>query len=258
MKINSSSLICLCFLFYVASCYSQEEKKLSLGEQPIFYVSKANSMIKVDGKMEESDWDKTEARELEYFYKVEKADDEQETSFRMLWDAEYLYVFFEAKDKYLTAREKKRDGQPYFDDCLEIFLIPAPDSLDTHFGFELNLYKASNDFVYFNNYYKEKNEVLFSYNPDFEAEVSYRGTINNNEDIDEGWNLEMAIPISALGSLPSLNPVKKDSQWAFLAVRQDRNDAKGNRRSTSTIFPIYDISKNVHQVNRFGLLEFKE
>lgn len=237
---------------------TQTEKKLSLGEQPVFKASKSLDEITVDGKMDEDSWKKTEARDLDYFYRVEKSDDDQQTTFRMLWDEQNLYLFYEMQDKYLTAREKERDGEPYLDDCAEIFFITAPDSLDTHFGYELNLYKAANDFIYFNDYFKGKDVVFKTFSPDFEVEVTYEGTINDNSDIDVGWTMEMAIPISNFGAFGQLVPVAVGNQWAFLAIRQDRNDADGNRRSTSTIFPIYDISKNVHQANRFGLLEFVE
>lgn len=236
----------------------QSDKKLSLGEQPIFKVSKTTEKILVDGQMDEESWIKTEARNLEYFYRAEKPDDDQQTTFRMLWDDKNLYVFFQMKDKFLTVRETKRDGEPYLDDCAEIFLITAPDSLDTHFGYELNLNKASNDFIYFNNYHNGKDVVFKSFNPNFEVEVTYDGTINDNSDFDKGWTMELAIPFENFGELGQVEPIKIGAQWAFLAIRQDRNDAEGNRRSTSTIFPIYDISKNVHQANRFGLMEFVE
>jgi len=235
---------------------AQSEKKLALGEQAIFKATRTPEVILVDGKMEEDIWKKTETRTLNYFYSVEKEDDEQETVFRMLWDEKNLYLFYDMKDKYLTARETKSDGEPYLDDCAEIFFITAPDSLDTHFGYELNLNKASNDFIYFNDYYSGKDVVYKSFNPDFKVAVTYSGTINDNSDIDQGWTMELAIPITNFGELGQIVPIKEGARWAFLALRQDRNDAAGKRRSTSTIFPIYDISKNVHQANRFGLLEF--
>ncbi|TMU57298.1 carbohydrate-binding family 9-like protein [Flagellimonas algicola] len=248
------SLALLSWTFVTA----QSDKKLVLGEQPVFNVSRTSEAIAVDGKMEESAWKKTEARTLNYFYRAEKPDDSQQTTLRMLWDTTKLYVFFEMKDKFLTVRETERDGEPYLDDCAELFLITAPDSLDTHFGYELNLNKASNDFIYFNNFHDGKDLAFRPYNPVFEAEVTYNGTINDNSDIDIGWTMELAIPLANFGSLGKVVPVAAGNQWAFLAVRQDRNDAEGSRRSTSTIFPIYDISKNVHQANRFGLLEFIE
>lgn len=243
-------------LMFFYSCAAQSGKKMVIGEQPVFKASRTIEAISIDGKMEEAIWQTTEARTLDYFYRVDQPDDDQKTTFRMLWDETYLYLFFDMEDKYLTARETQPDGQPYFDDCAEIFFITAPDSLDTHFGYELNLNKASNDFIYFNDFYKDKDLAFKQYNPDFEVEVTYRGSINDNSDIDVGWTMELAIPLSNFGVLGQVVPVETGNKWAFLAVRQDRNDAEGNRRSTSTIFPIYDISKNVHQANRFGLVEF--
>ena len=234
----------------------QSEKELSIGEQSIFKVSKATDSIVIDGKMDEASWNKTESRTFNYIYKVENPSDKQKSTLRMLWDETNLYLFYQFEDKYLTARETKRDGKPFFDDCAEIFIIPVPDSLDTHFGFELNINKAVNDFLYFNNYYKGNNIALKTFNPDFRAEVTYNGTINDNSDEDQGWTMEIEIPISVFGFLGEFEPVQKGSKWAFLAIRQDRNDMDGERRVTSTIFPIYDIKKDVHQPNRFGLMEF--
>lgn len=255
---KNTNKLTLLFIFFGCSFFgtAQSEKKLSLGEQPIFKATKTSEAILVDGKMNENVWQQTQAKTLDYFYRIDKPDDDQQTTFRMLWDDKNLYLFYNMKDKYLTARETQRDGEPYLDDCAEIFFITAPDSLDTHFGYELNLNKASNDFIYFNDFYNGEDLAFKGFNPDFEVEVTFNGTINDNSDIDFGWTMEMAIPISNFGKLGQVVPVSVGNKWAFLAIRQDRNDAEGDRRSTSTIFPIYDISKNVHQQNRFGLVEF--
>jgi len=174
----------------------------------------------------------------------------------MLWDDENLYVSFECEDQYITARETARDGKPFFDDCAEIFLIPVADSLDVHYGFEINLYKASNDFIFLNNFYHGQNASVKSYNPEFQIEVFVDGTINDNSDLDKGWTMEMAIPINLFRGMDKFSPVREGNKWAFLAIRQERNEVEGNRRVTSTIFPIYDFSKDVHQPNCFGLMEF--
>lgn len=243
------------FLVMISSLSAQKNKNLSLGEQKTYMAFKNNVKITVDGKMDEAIWQKAEKRSLSYFYNIEKATDQQNTEFRMLWDEENLYVFFECADRFITAREKKRDGAPYFDDCAEIFLIPAPDSLHMHFGFELNLYKTANDFIYLNEINKGERAVIKAYNPDYKTAVYVKGSVNNNSDIDEGWTLEMAIPLSVFNGV-GYAYVSEDVKWAFLAVRQDRNDVEGNRVSTSTIYPIYDIKKSVHQPNRFGLVQF--
>lgn len=253
MAVKKIGIFTIAFLLLVPALFAQ--KKMVLGEQELYKAHRNKEKIVVDGNMNEQSWHKAEGRSLNYYYKIEKESDKQETIFRMLWDEENLYVFFQCKDRYITARETQRDGAPYYDDCAEIFLIPAPDSLNMHFGFELNLYKTANDFIYLNDICKGEAMVVKAYNPDYKVACSIQGSLNDNSDIDKGWTMEMAIPLSILKGV-NFTPVKAGNKWAFLAVRQDRNDAKGERRSTSTIFPIYDISKNVHQPNRFGLVEF--
>ena len=251
-------LLCSCNNTQVKKSTDTSENKMSLGEQPIFKVSKSLDSMVIDGKMNEASWQKTESRVFNYTYRAKKPTDTQQTTFRMLWDETNLYLFYQFEDAFLTARETERDGKPFFDDCAEIFLIPVPKSLDTHFGFELNMYKAMNDFLYFNAYYKDKNVALKTFNPNLRYEVGYVGTINDNSDIDQGWTVEIEIPIAVFGFLGEFEPVQPGNKWAFLAVRQDRNEIEGERRVTSTIFPIYDIDKDVHQPNRFGLMEFVE
>jgi len=215
MKSNSILLMVFPLCLSCFAIYGQNDKKLSLGEQPIFNASKTEEGILVDGKMNEGAWSKTEARNLNYFYNIDDPNDQQQTTFRMLWDEKKLYLFYQMEDKYLTVRETQRDGEPYLDDCAEIFFITAADSLDTHFGYELNLNKASNDFIYFNNYYQGKDVVYKSFNPEFQVEVTYVGTINDNSDIDKGWTMEIAIPFSNFGELGSMVPIKEGTRWAF-------------------------------------------
>lgn len=251
-------LFLLLNVFSLTGVLGQNIHTYSIDNNPIFPVFKTTENIVVDGKMKESAWKNSHNSTLDYFYRLRNDNDKQHTTFRMLWDEHNLYLFYQMEDKFLTARETARDGKPYVDDCAEIFLIPAPESLNMHFGYELNLYKASNDFLFFNNYYDGKNVVFHDFNPDFEVEVSFNGTINDNSDIDQGWSMELAIPLSNFGALGRVVPALPGNQWAFLVIRQDRNDLDGSRRITSTNYAIYDISKSTHQPNRFGLLEFRE
>ena len=215
----------------------------------------------IDGKRDELDWSRTEAATFDYFYHhdaVKKADDKQKTTFRMLWDYEFLYVFFESDDKYLTAREKVRDGAPYFDDCAEIFLSPVPEILSTHMGFEVNLYKTSNDFLFMTDFYNGQPGVLKAFNPEFKVETTFKGTLNDNSDIDKGWTMEIAIPLKLFFEIDTYAPVQADTKWTFLAVRQERNEVEGNRRITSSIFPIDEEKIDVHEPSKFGFLHFIE
>lgn len=248
----------LVFLATGSSLFSQPEKQLVIGQQPVYKVSRAREPIIVDGKMDETSWKNAEVQPLNYFYRGDKPVEKQNTKFRMLWDDENLYLFYECEDTSLTARETNFDARPYLDDCAEFFCVPVPDSLYMHFGFEINITKAAYDYIVLWRYYNNRTIFLRGYNPIYKVEVTYEGTINNDKDRDKMWQMEFAIPFTVFSDFQFISRPKPGVRWAFQAVRQDRNYVEDRFRSTSTLFPIYDIRKDVHQPSRFGLLEFTD
>jgi hypothetical protein len=236
--------------------FSQTEKQLVIGQQPVYKVARAREPVIVDGRLDEASWKNAEVQSFNYFYRGDKPPEKQNTKFRMLWDDENLYLSYVCEDTSLTARETKPDGRPYLDDCAEFFCLPIPDSLNFHFGFEINITKAAYEYVMLWKYYNNRHFFISGYNPAYKVEVIYDGTINNDKDRDKMWQMEIAIPFVAFSNF-SGRP-KAGARWAFQAVRQDRNFVEDRFRSTSTLFPIYDIRKDVHQPTRFGLLEFTD
>ena len=176
----------------------------------------------------------------------------------MLWDSTSIYLFYECEDTSLTARETNFDARPYLDDCAEFFVVPVPDSLYMHFGFEINITKAAYDYIVLWRYYNNRTLFISGYNPAYKVEVAYDGTINNDKDKDKGWKMEFQIPFLALNNFQIFNRPRPGVRWAFQAVRQDRNLIDDRFRSTSTLYPVYDIRLDVHQPARFGLLEFTD
>lgn len=252
---NSNALIFVTFFLTSILSWGQEYE-LKLENKPIYFAIKTSTSITVDGKMNEEAWNLAETRELKYHYLSQHPMDKQKTTFRMLWDDNTLYLFYESEDKYLTASETKRDGTPFLDDCAELFIIPVPNSTSMHFCFEINLYEAKNDIVYFNDFYNGEDIVIKAFNPEYQVKVTTNGTINDNTDLDNGWTMELAIPLEAFRGSTHLHPLAQGTQWAFLAIRQERNEPEIGRRVMSTIFPIDNISTGAHQPNMFGIVEF--
>jgi hypothetical protein len=248
----------LVYLGTSLSLYSQAEKQLVIGQQPVYKVSRAREPIIVDGRMDEASWKDAEVQSFNYFYRGDKPFEKQYSKFRMLWDDENLYLFYECEDTSLTAREKNFDARPYLDDCAEFFCVPVPDSLYMHFGFEINITKAVYDYIVLWKYYNNRTIFIRSYNPVYKVDVTYEGTINNDKDKDKMWRMEFAIPFAVFSDFHFISRPKAGVRWAFQAVRQDRNYVDDRFRSTSTLFPIYDIRKDVHQPSRFGLMEFTD
>ena len=236
--------------------FAQTEKELVIGEQPIYHVAKAKGPIVGDGKMDEPSWKDAEVRSFDYFFRRDKPVDKQKSQFRMLYDDTNLYLFYAFEDTALEARETRYDAAPYLDDCAEFFCLPVPDSLYMHFGFEVNITKVKYDYIVLWQFYNNRSIFIPDYNPEYEVGVTYDGTINNDEDTDKGWTMEFVIPLSVFRGFSTRNLAGK--KWAFQAVRQDRNLVNDRFRSTSTLFPTYDIRLDVHPPNRFGLMEFAD
>ena len=70
--------------------------------------------------------------------------------------------------------------------------------------------------------------------------------------------MEFAIPMAAFSNFNGVARPKAGVRWAFQAVRQDRNFVDDRFRSTSTLYPIYNLRLDVHQPARFGLMEFTD
>jgi len=248
-------LITVITCFVIGSpLFSQTEKQLVIGEQPVYKVARAKGPIVADGKMDESSWNDAEAVSFNYFFRRDEPLDKQASKFRMLWDDQNLYLFYEFEDWSLTSRETAYDGRPYLDDCAEFFCLPVPDSLYMHFGFEVNITKAKYDYIVLWQLYNKRTIFIPDYNPAYEVGVTYDGTINNDKDKDKGWTMEFIIPLNVFKGFPTRNLV--GTKWAFQAVRQDRNLVDDRFRSTSTLFPTYDVKLDVHPPYRFGLMEF--
>ncbi len=253
----------LTIIFFIATAitlHAQEEKQLVIGQQPVYRVARAKEAITVDGKMDEATWKNAQVVSFDHFFRNDKPVDKQKSKFRMLWDSTSIYLFYEFEDTSLTVRETNPDGRPYLDDCAEFFVVPIPDSVSMHFGFEvnLNLAKAAYDYIVLWRYYNNRTFFISGYNPSYKVEATYDGTINNEKDKDKGYTMEFQIPFTALSNFHLFARPRAGVKWAFQAVRQDRNLVDDRFRSTSTLFPIYDTRLDVHQPNRFGLMEFTE
>jgi len=251
-------LTILIYLITGLFLFSQTGKQLVIGQQPVYKVSKAREPITIDGKIDEPCWKNAEVQSLNYFFRLDKPVEKQNSKFRMLWDDENLYLFYECEDTSLTARETNFDGRTYIDDCAEFFVVPAPDSVYMHFGFEINITEVRYDYIVLWKYYNNRTFFISGYNPEYKVKAIFNGTLNNDDDKDIGWTMEFAIPMSAFSSFNAVARAKPGVRWAFQVVRQDRNSVDDRFRSTSTLFPIYVYSLDVHQPHRFGLLEFTD
>ena len=239
-----------------ASAVFSDEPPGAWPQDSIYPVRKTVAPITVDGVADEAAWEKAPAIPFVYFFGVDQPADEQSTTLKMLWDETNLYLFYDCADQGLTARETERNGYPFWDDCAEIFLRPSADPIGMHFAFEINLYKKPNDIIMINGLYNGTNIAVAGYDPDYEMEVRLNGTLNDDSDVDEGWTMEIAIPLAALRTNWALPKIGEGVEWGFMGVRLNRDVLEGNNRTVSTPFSLMGNRKNLHEPECFGRMRF--
>jgi hypothetical protein len=89
-----TAAIVLILIFNCTMLFSQTEKELVIGEQPIYKVAKAKGPIVADGKMDEETWKNAEVKTFDYFFRRDEPLEKQKTEFRMLWDEQNVYLFY--------------------------------------------------------------------------------------------------------------------------------------------------------------------
>lgn len=116
----------------------------------------------------------------------------------VLWDEDNLYVAFDVVDTDLQGGVKDRDGSVFSDDCVEVNIDPHGDRPEQ---------MEKNDY-----YYTITVENVVSdasgpredktWNSRFQHAVKLRGSLNNSEDNDSGYSVELALPWQELGIKP--------------------------------------------------------
>lgn len=205
---------------------------------------RAIDKITIDGKLDEDTWKKA-PRSPRFVDLIRGHQTAHDTRAAVTWDDENLYLAYWVEDPFVSAHITKRDANVYTDNDVEFFL--AFDN--AYYEFEINpfgtLYEGL--FVWQNEYEKHGfskvpeidrsreevkcrnfNGVGYSKHPrgpryaflkwDFpeaKTAVAIDGTLNDNEDRDRGWTVELAFPwsgmkIIALGDNRSIPPKDGD------------------------------------------------
>ena len=116
--------------------YEKYERMLTLPEDYVCY--RVDGKIKVDGKLNEADWQK--AQSTSSFVDISGegfAKPCYDTSAKMLWDDNYLYVGAVLQEDDIKAKLSQRDTIIYYDNDFEVFLDPDGDG-QNYFEIETN------------------------------------------------------------------------------------------------------------------------
>ena len=191
---------------------------------PRKYVAhKTSETITIDGKGEEDSWKKTAWSEDFIDIEGDKTP-AYKTNVKMLWDEEYLYFYAEMEEPHVWATLKQRDTVIFYNNDFEIFIDPDGDT-HNYMEFEMNALNTIWD-LYLVKPYRESAPVIDSWDiQGIKTAVHIDGTLNDPNDTDKGWSVEIAMPwqvlVEAHGSASPNTPENEFWRINFSRVNWD-------------------------------------
>lgn len=225
--------------------------------------------IKIDGIADENAWSK--AAWSDDFKDIEG--DKQpvpamRTRMKMLWDSQHLYILAELEDPHIWATLHQHDTIIFHDNDFEVFIDPDGDG-ERYFEIEINANNAVMD-LFMSKAYRVGGDALMTWDTKgIKTAVHIDGTLNNSQDKDNKWTVEMAIPFSALAFFSQGHPPKDGTRWRinFSRVEWDTDIINGQyvkRKNPNTGKPLPEHNWvwspqgiiDMHAPEKWGYLSF--
>jgi hypothetical protein len=198
--------------------------------------------IQVDGKLDEAVW--TRAPKSPRFVDILSGQRTiHDTHAMVVWDATHLYVAYRIEEPFVHAKFKQHNDPIYYDNDVEFFIAGR----DAYYEFEINAFNTSYEvFFIWNDAYDSGgfsktqefarakmqpfNGVGFSNHPrggrlgqfswtfpGIRTAVHVDGSINQDDDRDRGWTVELAFPWKGLEWLAKAEqralPPREGDEW---------------------------------------------
>lgn len=219
---------------------------------PTYEVLGAISSIAVDGRADDPDWARAEPIEFIFPWNDVKKEGAQSTVARLLWDEENLYVIYECIDPYLDSEITEHDGAVYQEDAVELFATPNPKDLSAYFGYEMNIKGTLLDYIAFDAGEHSTRSIHFEWQSEHvQIATTHNGTLNQHDDKDSGWTLEIAIPFANFRHLGGQIPPQHGDLW-----RLNLNRTKGHAGQFSMWSDTRTKSASFHHSAFFGKVYF--
>jgi hypothetical protein len=241
--------------------------------KPKTYVGyKTDKPLVIDGKLNEDVWQK--AVWTDSFVDIEgsaKPKPRFTTRAKMLWDDNYLYIAAQLEEPDIWAKLRERDTIIFFDNDFEVFLDPNGDT-HQYFEFEMNAFNTVWDLLLVKPY-RDQGSAIYEWNYNhLKSGVYAEGTINNPNDKDKYWTVELAFPWADLKDCAETDvPPKNGDQWRINFSRvewktevKDGSYVKSINPSTGKSYPEDNwvwspqIAVNMHLPEMWGFLQFSD
>ena len=267
-------LFFLFFSLFLINCNNSDTLELDINDKIIlpkhYIVNKINDQINIDGRDDELAWNN--AIYTDDFIDIEGSKTpSQKTNVKMLWDEKFLYVFAKLYENHIWGDITKRDEVIYYNNDFEVFINPN-DDVFSYGEIEINALGTEWD-LFLNRPYRLKGKADSSWDINgLKSAVNISGTLNEPNDLDDYWTLEIAIPLK---EIEKLNTSGKDEKvisgniWRinFSRVNWDfeiNNGVYSRKKENGKYLPEYNWVWspqgiiNMHVPENWGYLVFSE
>ncbi|MFH6602081.1 carbohydrate-binding family 9-like protein [Maribacter algicola] len=176
-----------------------------------YTVLKANELLKIDGRALEASW--KDAGWSEDFIDIEGVKTPlYRTRMKMLWNEDYLYFFAKIEEPHVWGTLKQRDTVIFYNNDFEIFIDPDGDTHD-YMEFEMNVLNTIWD-LWLTKPYRNGAKVIDGWDiHGLKTAVHIDGTLNDPNDKDAGWSVEIAMPWKAILEAAKDNRIPVNEFW---------------------------------------------
>lgn len=219
-----------------------------------YLVPRTSAPPVIDGRLDESDWSRAPLTESFVEY-ADGTSAKLSTQGKFLWDDACLYIAFICEDPDVWGELENRDDHLWNGEVVEILGDPDGDGKQ-YFEVQVNPLGTLLDLLMDKAYF-EGGKADFSWQLDsLKAGVWVDGTLNDKQDEDRGWTVEVALPFDQLAALsPTQNhPPQDGDEWRILITRYDY-ERTGDKRVEITAWNQTD-SRGFHVPEKFGRIVF--
>ena len=205
----------------------------------------------IDGKDDDSIWQQVTPIALKENHSGnEVRESGLQTHVKACYDDNTLYFLFVCNDPDIWAAFTQRNEYLWQEEVVEVF-IDVDDVRETYVEIEVS---PAN--IIFDSYIVDPENINLpataSFNlPGLRTGVTVQGTINQREDIDNSWTVEIAIPFEDLANLTT-EKVSPETEIKLNFYRLDKN--QGEEPSSYAWSP---TGKSFHKPSVFGKLVFR-
>lgn len=235
---------------------------------PQYQAIRTQQKMQIDGRALEPIWAKAPAISRLVDIRGGASPAIRNSQVKLCWDEQYLYVFASLEEPDLWATLKTHDATIFMDHALEIFIDPDGDMYN-YIEFQINAFEAVWELT-LSRPYRNGGKTNTGFDlPGLKKAVRMRGTLNQPGDRDQGWDIELAIPLAEIQPSAGSTGVNGQqwrmnfSQVSWALDTKDGQYQKKMNEKGRPLPPDYFVWSpqgrvDLHMPERWGFVQFTE